>query len=432
MGTQPKTPASRSLALQVIEHTLQGQDLQSALSQALSRYAQDAQDRRLITHLAYGYFRTKIRLDFILGHFLGKRSTPLPRGMHLALTLGIYELCWMSRIPAYASVNWYVQRIKKRFSQQMGGLANAVLRNVARNASDLMTPSFYTQDAPPERIFLSRYFACPQWVVDLVSAAYTPEQARFMLQRSLHPPPVGLRFPPASQPGMQLMHHLRSSQKVIARTSHALALEQIPVQEVQEAEQIGLVTRQSLAAQRALLHFEPRTWPVPLWDACAGRGLKTGHLLELGCTELWASDIHGLKVRTCRSELGRLGHFPIPLFVANACVPPVRPERPGTILLDVPCSGLGVLSRRPDIKAKRREQDLLGLINLQKIMLTSCLALLPPGGRLIYITCTVNPAENEELISSALSSCTGHILDMVSPRLESSLGEYFFTACIQK
>jgi 16S rRNA (cytosine967-C5)-methyltransferase len=417
--------------LQVIEKTLRGDELQAALNACLTSRPVPDPDRHLVTQLAYGYFRYQLRLEHILGSFLTRSRDALPRQVVAALCLGIYEICFLDRIPEYASVHWYVQQIKKGFSPKLGGVANAVLRRVCREKPELIGREFYARDNPDWPAFLGRYYACPVWMVGLCLQAFGSAHAEAVLASSLAPPPVGLRLNPRVPGWSELFNRLAAQESVLACTSRGLAQRSVADREIRGFEKQGLVTRQSLAAQIALDQEHPHAWSQPVWDACAGRGLKTGHLLESGCPSLWASDIHVHKVSACRRELARLRLPEIPLCAADAAKPPWK-KRPQTILLDVPCSGLGVLSRRPDIKAKRGLQDLDSLIRLQTRLLTSCLNALPRGGRLVYISCTVNPEENDGLIRSVLEKNPGlgRLISMHPPDPTTLLSEYFFSASI--
>jgi 16S rRNA (cytosine967-C5)-methyltransferase len=431
MGTA-KTSSARKTALEVIDLTLQGLDLQGALNAALRSQALSGPDKNLATQLVYGFFRLQLRLEFILATYLTQGKDSLPAPVFRALSLGVYEICFLDRIPDYATVNWYVQTIKKRFSSRLAGVANAILRRVCREKKILTSREFYTYDHPDQETFWSRWYACPSWIIHICLQAFDQEKTEALLERALHPPPVGLRMNPTVPGWSDLYAQYRTTDNCIRCLGHGLALSAVPDQKIRSAEKDGLLTRQSLAAQEALEQEKPRSWPRPIWDACAGRGLKTGHLLESGCTELWASDIHSAKVLYCRRELARL-HLPqVPLFAADAAKPPLHRIRPQTILLDVPCSGLGVLSRRPDIKAKRSPRDLINLVQRQSALLTSCLATLPRGGRLIYISCTFNPDENGQIIRTVLGQDhilgelqTEHHPDPINP-----LGEYFYSASI--
>lgn len=429
-----KVTSARTAALSVIEHTLHGLELQAALNRILISRSVTGPDRQLTAQLAYGYFRHQLRLEFIVSSFLSRNKDSLSGHVLRALCLGTYEICCLSRIPDFATVHWYVQHLKKNSSPGLTKMANAILRRVCREKDALLKRDFYALDQPSQTRFLSRYYACPEWIVDLCLHSFSILQTETLLEYSMRPPPVGLRFNPRASGWSRLYASLSGLAPVVVQNQKGLALTSPPDNEIRKAEQNGLLTRQSVAAQEALDREIPADWPQPVWDACAGRGLKTSQLLERGCHRLWASDIHTRKVLTCRQEIDRL-HLPgIPLFTADATAPPLGRIRPHSILLDVPCSGLGVLSRRPDIKAKRRPEDLPVLAGLQKSLLTSCLTILPPGGRLVYISCTFNPAENEDLIRSALheNPGLGRLHSMHIPDPASLLGEYFFTACIQK
>ena len=428
----PKTPNARSVARQVIDKTLQGAELQAALNRHLNSQILSESDRHLTTQLVYGYFRLQFRLECIISSLLTKKRNSLPGSVFRHLCLGAYEICFLSRIPDFATVHWYVQQIKTNYSPRLAGLANAVLRRVCKEKENFLDRDFYAWDQPDRVTFLARYFSCPAWIVGLCLDAFGPEKGETVLNRGLHSPPVGLRFHPEATGWTELYAHLSSQYSPREQTFRGLALDSAPDREIRKAEAQGLLTRQSMAAQQALDQADPANWPRPVWDACAGRGLKTGQLLEEKCSPLWASDIYARKVAACRSELTRL-HLPhIPLFVADAARPPLAREKAYSILLDVPCSGLGVLSRRPDIKAKRRPEDIPGLISLQSTLLTSCLSILPPGGRLIYMSCTFNPAENQDLVYQVLKQNPGlgRVQAIHLPNPDSALGEYFFTACI--
>ncbi|MFO7801966.1 MAG: transcription antitermination factor NusB [Desulfovermiculus sp.] len=428
-----KAPSARAASLRVISLTLQGRDLQAALNRELNARLFSDPDRHLTTQLSYGFFRYQLRLMYVLSCFMTRKVDSLPGPIQRALCLGIYEICFLSRVPDFATVHWHVQQIKKAYSPKLGGLANAVLRRTCRERDALRGQDFYLQDHPEEATFLSRYFACPEWIVRLCLDTFGPEDTQTLLDKTLHPPPVGLRLNPSSAQGTDLHRQWASKGYVHKDTPWGLALQSPPDRMIRRAEDKGLLTRQSLAAQEALSRELPDSWPQPIWDACSGRGLKTGQLLELGCQKVWASDMHAHKVAACRAEILRL-HLPnIPLFAADATKPPLGRNRAQSILLDVPCSGLGVLSRRPDIKAKRRPKDLSALTTLQGSMLRACLSALPRGGLLVYISCTLCPEENENIIRTVLDQNPGrgkvrsiHLPDPTSP-----LGEYFFSASIQ-
>jgi 16S rRNA (cytosine967-C5)-methyltransferase len=157
------------------------------------------------------------------------------------------------------------------------------------------------------------------------------------------------------------------------------------------------------------------------------------YLLERGHTLVRASDRNLSRLSALSTETKRLRLFPIPAVQARADVPLPWKETPRTILLDVPCSGLGVLSRNPDSKWKRRCEDLPGLTKLQERMLLQAAHALPSGGRLVYITCTLNPDENETQMEKLLLSSAGLVLKKrYSGEDCAGLREFFWGAVIGK
>jgi 16S rRNA (cytosine967-C5)-methyltransferase len=176
-----------------------------------------------------------------------------------------------------------------------------------------------------------------------------------------------------------------------------------------------------------------RDWLSPVWDACAGRGGKTTALLESVEGPVWASDISRDKVKGLRSELLRLFLPSAPAFVHDAAGPHCLKRFPGTLLLDVPCSGLGVLSRRPDIKHKRNPKELERLSRIQLNILRHCLEGVPPGGQVFYVTCTLNPGENELLIQEHLfGEGRGLRLERSFSPVFSGMNEFFYAAHLSR
>ena len=183
--------------------------------------------------------------------------------------------------------------------------------------------------------------------------------------------------------------------------------------------------RQSFAARQAVEALHAESWPQPVWDACCGRGGKTRLLLEKGLS-VFASDPHLGRLSALRQELPG-----VEAFEANAATA-IPPRKPGTILLDLPCSGLGVLSRRPDTKWKRRPADLADLTRLQAEILENALEQVMPGGLIAVITCTLNPDENQGLLRRFIKDHPGVTIqtEWTTPS-DSPLNEFFYAACLK-
>ena len=434
MAKQPKPgaiPPARRMALRALTMTLgQGRDVQSALDRVLAESDEADSDRSLCTELVYGYLRYKGRIDFLLATRLNAKK-PLPARVARTLGLALYEMLFLTRIPTYATVNWAVDAVRKDAGSGLAKLANGVLRSLSDFPAGGDDPDLYRNDNPPLEIFLSRYFSCPKWIVTLWLNSFGRERTEQLLQGSLRRPPVSLRVNMARPGHADLLAELIPGDNCLEANGSGLALSRLP-KNFSEMEQSGRVSRQSLAAQNALAALAPETWPTPLLDACCGRGGKSLFLAEQGYAPIMASDVNMFRLRGLLEEQRRLNiHFPT--FRASASAPFPLQIMPRTILLDVPCSGLGVLSRRPDSKWKRTKRDLRDLERIQLEILNNSWAQLPEGGKIVYLTCTVNVRENEEQVGAFLKREPGAKLEReFRTPLDSVLGEFFYGAVIRK
>ena len=411
-------PPARAAALEAVHRCLNTEvSIQAALDRAISTRCPDPRDAALATELAYGYLRLKGRLEFVLGRFL-KAPDKMPPKMLLTMGMAAYELLHLDKIPAYATLSWAVDFAKTKPGTNLAGLFNAVLRKVTGLTAETMEEDIRRQGGSQAH-FLSRFYACPMWMVKLWLDAYPEETVLHYLKAQVEPPALGLN----------LYGHPQAED---------VFNELAGLPDIMDIDGLGFafpagtslppiyppVARQSFAARQALEALNPQTWPTPVWDACAGRGGKTRLLLEHGIPVV-ASDVHEARLAGLHSELPQ-----VPVFLARADADaPVKD--PGTILLDLPCSGLGVLSRRPDTKWKRTPADLIDLVALQNSILDHAAATVRPGGVLAVITCTLNPDENQNLIDTFLARTPKAKLETVwTTDPDSPLGEFFWAAKI--
>jgi 16S rRNA (cytosine967-C5)-methyltransferase len=418
-STPKPLPPARRIALEALSRCLlSGLDIQAALDTALSARPTDPRDIGLATEIAYGYLRHKGRVEYVLSRFL-QDPGKLPPKMRLAMGVAAYEMIFLDKVPAYASVDWAVEFAKTKPGARLSGLFNAVLRRVAELDDAAHDPDYYRKDASgPE--FLSRWFSCPQWITDLWRRAYGDVDALAYLEAQLRPPALGINLfghPEADE----LYAELAALPEVMDIEGMSFAL---PPGTSFEDEPRPPLDRQSFAARQVVERLEPGTWPGPVWDACAGRGGKTRILREKGM-EVFASDVHRGRLAALARQLPGLE-----TFEADAAVD-APPRQPGTVLLDLPCSGLGVLSRRPDTKWKRTPRDLDDLVRLQTAILDNAAAQARPGGALAIITCTLNPDENQGLVRAFLTAHPDAALrtEWTTPP-DSPLNEFFYGALV--
>jgi 16S rRNA (cytosine967-C5)-methyltransferase len=432
MNTPRRTelPPARQAALQSLRLILdQGYELQAGLDTVLSSRPLIPRDKALATELCYGYLRQKGRIEFLLSRFLKAPQKVSPPVFRI-LGVASYELLFSDRIPAYASLSWAVDLVKSRHGKGLSRMSNAVLRRLADIGAEHNDPALYSQDNPAEAVLLSRMYSAPQWLVELWADRFGPERTIHLLEASLSAPPLGLRFNMRHPAAPAFAEEQKHSEACLRSSRTGLALTRAPENMGRMLEQ-GVASRQSFAAQEALLALSPETWPEPVWDACSGRGGKSFLVAELG-KQVLASDINLSRLRGLVEENRRLGHR-VPCFRASAAGPLPLRRAPRTVLLDVPCSGLGVLSRRPDIKWKQNPEGLQKLARLQEAMLRSAWSILSDEGSLVYMTCTMNPWENEHQVERFLANHPQATLkERYQTPADSPLREFFFSVLIRR
>ena len=436
-GTETRRQDARDLALEVLRG-LEGTQapVQAVLNRVLTRAACGPADAALCSELCYGVLRMEIRLRWLMARFL-KSPEKLPPHMRRVLLVAVYALLFLDEMPGHAVVDWAVESVKRIHGQTLARVANGCLRALCREGAAPHDYAYYHIPGSEEQTQQAVYYSLPLWVVRLWHAGYGPERAFLLMAKSAARPPAGLRVNSSLAAWEELARQLvDAGAQRLAPACFAVAPQARA--QVEKACDLGVLvaqgrlSRQGAASQLALDALLPETWPEPLWDACAGQGTKSCALLERGKDVRLACDTHLPRLRRMYGECRRLG-LPRPIIIqASALQPPLR-FKPGTIVLDAPCSGLGVLAARPDIRRHRQARHLQALIRLQSAMLEAVHAELASGGHVAYITCTQNPAENEEQIRGFLGRHPGTVLvqEWNSP-VEDMLLEGMYAALLVK
>lgn len=434
----------RAAALVALSRVLlENADSQAALDDVLRSPILVPTDKRLCTELVYGVLRWYLRLDQFCLLFL-KKPDKLPHEMRLCLLAALYEMVYL-RAPHHGPVGWAVSHVRNRFGAGLAGVANGTLRSMQRDLARFAKPGDLLGPDSSEEDVLSLGHAMPVWIVRLWLDAYGREATQALLAASQNVPPSGLRLNRAAPGWEEARAALLEKQEPVAVAAvgpAGLAFTGALPWRAKELVAQGLASRQSAASYQALEALGPAFWPAPVWDACAGRGGKALTLLEQGVGVTLASDVSGARLAGLAKEYARLGlaehgappcPVAVPLSAAAAEFPAGLPERFQTVLVDAPCSGLGTLSRRPEIRLRRTPGDLDRLAALQRDILRAVWRRLEPGGLLVYLTCTMNPAENEGCVMDFLSSHMDALVrrEWRTP-VDSPLQEFFYGALLQK
>jgi 16S rRNA (cytosine967-C5)-methyltransferase len=389
--------ATRGTAARVVAQVLQhGVTLDKALATAdLGRLGPS--DRSQVKALAFGTLRWHHRHRRVLEQLLER---PLPRRDRLLealLSVGLFQLV-DERQPGYAAVSATVEAARFLGRHHAAGLVNAALRRFQREGDEVLARAADGEEG--------RY-SHPQWLIDRLRRDW-PDDWEVILESSLRPPPLWLRVNRLRADAASYAARVRAETGGTAMTldgcPDAVCLPAaLPVDEIPGFGD-GLVTVQDAGSQLAAALLDPQGG-MRVLDACAAPGGKATHLLECAgaAIELVALDVAGDRLQRLRDNLERLG-LTARVVQGDAC----RPEdwwdhRPfDRILLDVPCSGTGVIRRHPDIKFLRRDGDITPLAERQLELLEQIWPLLRPGGRLLYATCSVLREENTAVVREFL------------------------------
>lgn len=428
----------RAAALVALSQVLHGgQDSQTVLDRQLGSSKLVPSDKALCTELFYGTLRHHLRLEWYLGRKLS-RPEKLPQELALTLELALYELKH-TRIPAHAAVNWAVEMASNRFGKALAGVVNGVLRGIIRSGNEYFDPGYYAaelklaEDSPG---VLGLLYATPEWIVRLWGEAYGMDACINYLEAGLKSSPQALRINEANpEEDKRIVLDELQAQNASKLADFCWLLKpgsRFPVRAWQEK---GLVSRQSAAAYEVLFAMRPAEWPDPVWDACAGRGNKSLALLEAGVQVHTASDPSKKRLDGLPGEMRRLGldssGMLEPRVVLTSAAKAGFEGEFGTVLVDAPCSGLGTLGHRPEIRWRRAVADVDKLILTQAEILDAAARALhkKTGNRIIYMTCTLNRAENQEQVERFLSAHPGFELrsEFQTPA-DSPLLEFFYAA----
>ena len=372
-----------------------------ALNAVLRESGLENADRAFASAIFYGVLDRRITIDFILSKFI---KTPLKKVAPFTLEVlrsAVYQIMFMDKVPDSAAVNEAVKLIKSSRESRNAGFANAILRNILRNEITL------PDGKDPQS--LSVKYSCPEWIINSFITDYGADTAEELLKESLKPAPVIIRVNTLKTDTDTLKTELekRGIPTDTAETENALILKKGIDAADFDLYKRGYFYAEDLSSQTAVSVLNPKNGERVL-DMCAAPGGKsfTMALLMENAGEIVSCDLYEQRVGLIKSGAERLGIDIIKPMTADASRYNEDLGKFDCILCDVPCSGLGVLRRKPDIKYKP-ENDFAELEALQHKILQNAARYLKKGGRILYSTCTLRRAENEKLVNSFIMEYNG-------------------------
>ncbi len=382
----------RELALKILlEITENSAFSDLAVKNGLRASKLDTRDKALTTSLVYGTISHMRFIDYQISSVSARPIKSLTPSIRTILRLAVYQIAFMDRIPDRAAVNEAVL-MAKRHAYSASSYVNGVLRNMLRNG-------FVYPKALKERLGVTYSF--PDFIVELWMKQFGAETCEKLLAASNAIPPLSVRINPLKTTVDEV--------KAITKWSESPTEMGLYIEEPSNiADTVmfreGWISLQDAGAQMATLCLAPKHGEKVL-DMCAAPGGKTTHMAEqMGDEgEIVAWDIHPHKVELIQKNAKRLGISSICAVCHDARIPdPDHFQYFDKVLADVPCSGLGIIRKKPDIKWQRKEEDFESLQGVQKEIIESASYHVKPGGELLYCTCTINRMENEDVVNAFL------------------------------
>lgn len=401
-----KPADSREVAFDTLCRVEEGAFSDLALDSAFSQQpGMEVRDRALTTELVYGVLRQRGRLDFALAGFCQKPLAKVEPTVLMLLRLGAYQILFLDRVPDSAAVNETVELARRRKLDRATGFINGILRALIRGREKIRWPSL----GKDPRAHLRDVLSLPPWLADKLLSGYGPEEAAGIAGALLQPPPFTLRV-------NTLKIGRDDFLREIGRHGH-------PGEPTRYAPEGVVLTGKGRThlpgdaegwyqvqdeASMLISHLLGPEAGEQILDACAAPGGKTTHIAALSenGASVTALDLHPRRVRLVEEGARRLGCRGIAARTWDLTNPPsfLQPRSFDRVLVDAPCSGLGVLRRNPEIRWRRTGKDIREMAELQRTILDRVANLVRPGGVLLYSLCTFTAEETTEVTDDFLKN----------------------------
>ncbi|KLU61023.1 ribosomal RNA small subunit methyltransferase B [Peptococcaceae bacterium CEB3] len=417
----PVKQSPRFLAVEILSRVEGGASYANILLQHNLGVLSEGRERSLATVLVNGCLKQRLTLDYALRQHLRKPMSSLPVRVRQILRTGAFQLLYLDKIPGAVAVSESVE-VAKALEPKFSALVNGVLRRVMETGRDLPWP-----DAMREPVrYLSVRYSHPDWLVRRWWKRWGFAETEELLRLDNEPAPVWIRAN-LLRTGREGLRERLLSEGVAAepgeRVPESLRISGFGALAELAAFREGLFTVQDESSQMVAHVLRPESGDAVL-DACSAPGGKTTHLAEFmrNTGSILAFDRHEGKLRLVEELAGRLG-----ISIIHTCpgdareLNGVEDRSQDRVLVDAPCSGLGILRRKADLRWRKEEKDIEALPQLQLAILERAAAKVKRGGTLVYSTCTVEPEENFEVVKAFRSTHAEFVPADLAERLPFSL-----------
>ncbi|MCT8139776.1 16S rRNA (cytosine(967)-C(5))-methyltransferase RsmB [Anaerobacillus sp. CMMVII] len=402
------------------------------LNQSIKRENLNDKDVGLLTEIVYGTLQRKNTLDYYLQSFVKGGLKKLDQWVLVLLRLSLYQIVFLDRVPERAVVHEAVEIAKKKGHKGISAMVNGTLRSFLREG----IPSLDGISEPHEKFALQ--WSHPRWLVDRWIEQFGLEKTEAMCKINLQPPSVSARV------NQVLVKDRNELINLLAEEGIEAELGDLSVDAVKVVKgtlpntklfKKGFLTIQDESSMLVARALSPKPG-MRVLDSCAAPGGKTTHMAELMNNEgeIYALDLHEHKVKLIDEQASRLKLSIIKTKATDSRKAGDEFERESFdyILVDAPCTGLGVIRRKPDIKWQKKSDDIEKITTIQKDILASVAPLLKKGGRLVYSTCTIDALENEQVVKDFLAKHSNFQADeTLKERLPENVKSYCHSGMVQ-
>jgi len=406
---------ARQGAFEILQQVEKGGYSDLMLDKWLTQHPElDPRERGLLTSLVYGVLRLRGRLDFALGKFCNQQLDRLEPGALRLLRIGAYQLLELDRVPERAAVHSTVELARQCGLERVSGLVNGVLRALARESTSLEWPE---RDKP--RPYMEHVCSLPGWIAKEMMRLLPNVEAVALAEAMAQQAPFTLRVNTLKVTREKLLSALDAAghqARPCAYAPDGVVIEDRGSDPL-PGNREGWYQVQDEASMLVTHLLDPQPGERIL-DACAAPGGKTTHIAMMTQNQspIIALDLHDHRVELIKQGARRLGCEQVDARQWDLKATPdfLEPESFDRILVDAPCTGLGVLRRNPESRWSRKSTDVKKLAKLQVTILDRVAPLLKPGGVLVYSLCTFTSRETEDVVQEFLETHSDFVREKVA------------------
>lgn len=398
---------ARETAFQVLYQVLEQEEYSHlVLGRVLKEEAQaDKRDRAFVTRLVEGTLERLLTIDYMLNQVSKTKVTKMKPIIRTVLRMSVYQMRYMDSVPDSAVCNEAVKLVKAKGLQGLSGFVNGVLRTTARNRDSWENLEFYPDKTKQPINYLSIRYSLPTWLCEYFIKEYGMELAEKIAEGSLRNPKTTIRCNTSRISEIELIQRLKAQGYEVERGVYAKGawylsgydtLEKIP----EFLDGLFQVQDESSMLVAQVIGLKKGDTVLDVCSAPGGKALHIANLLtELGGGTVVARDVTEKKTALITENANRLKASNITIQVKDATkLDKDMIEKADVVIADLPCSGIGIMAKKPEIRYRMTKESQKELVTLQKQILSVVQQYVKPNGILMYSTCTINKEENEEQV----------------------------------